>query len=98
MAKSKTPTATKVVAFVKKNRSLLEYEVVNTLGCSRNDVREARRMLGIDRTTAVAAVVKALKRRPAAPAAEMIEMVAKKYGVKLDPPDVSRARKVALAS
>jgi len=87
----------RVLSFLKRHPSTLEAETIQKLRCSRTEVREARKVLGIDRSTARAHVVKLLRRRPSATAAEMIAVAHDQYGVKFDPPDISRARRIALA-
>lgn len=55
-------------------------------------VREVRKVLGIDRPTALAHARELLRKDPALEARAVVETVAERFGIRIGPPDVSRLR------
>jgi hypothetical protein len=90
-----------ITAILKKNKSLTEREVKAAVGkglklgrkpIGTGVIRQVRRSLGIDRPRAISYARNLLAKYPTLEAKKVIEDVGKKFGISLQPPDVSRLR------
>ena len=101
MNKPDTRVKAHVTDILKKNKKLKERDVkavvrkgfkLGRIPIGAGVIREVRRSLGIDRPRAIAYAKSLLAKHPTLEAKKVIEEVGERFGISLQPPDVSRLR------